>query len=808
MFHLKIFHEHEQNFTITCHHPDCKKTFKKVSSLRRHDVRNHASKIFVNSQNDETSLPETKSDLILSDVPSYNEELGLLGATGSDSQTEEWMLEEFKKHLASHLLSVKEKHLLPDTVQENITSELFFFIKYTSDCYKTLVKKGLSEINVLTTDSQILSRILSEDNVLFDRAAEELNSKFKLKNYVSSNFPYIAACPYLLNDEDESSQYHYIPLTDLLKKVISRPDVYKQLSKDQHRVHDTDVLYDTCDGQCHKQSDALSQLCLHLQFYVDEFETCNPIGSKRGKFKLTAVYFTIGDLPKRYRYTDDTLFLSLLVRHPLLKQFDPTYQKVFSPLIQDLKILNRGLEFEVNGEKKLLTAVVNFIIGDNLSSHAVGGFQTHFTSGHMCRHCSVDYSQFREILSVSALSVRDNAVYADQMNLLEQDSEVAMMCGIKYKCAFSDLSYFTVPDSFPPDLMHDCLEGIIPVTLQLVLRDLKKDNVISVEEINLALSQVRLPTCDKPNFFPENFFSAGCKIVGSAAQKLELFYILPQILDVSKVSNFAAWDVYLILRECMDILLSPVIERDMLPYLSDVIESYLLKFKDTFGAEKLIPKHHFLMHTPSMIRKFGPLRNFWCMPFETKHQYFKKLIKNTKNFINITHTLSQRHQMKLAHALGSHKFLHDGTEPVSAVKSIDTKNLPATLIEAIQEKVGKTFTTKRVSSVKKLRRCGLVYEVNPNLCYVMDCVEVEHVPCFGQVKHIVCVEGQWYLCLKMYLPKSYVEEAHAYEVECQLPWYIACPEELTDCHKHRLYRKGIKIFAFTVFNVTPYNKDL
>ncbi len=73
---------------------------------------------------------------------------------------------------------------------------------------------------------------------------------------------------------------------------------------------------------------------------------------------------------------------------------------------------------------------------------------------------------------------------------------------------------------------------------------------------------------------------------------------------------------------------SPVIERGMLPYLSGVTESYLLKFKDTFGAEKFIPKHHFLMHTPSVIRKFGPLRNFWCMPFETKHQYFKKLIKN------------------------------------------------------------------------------------------------------------------------------------------------------------------------------------
>lgn len=101
----------------------------------------------------------------------------------------------------------------------------------------------------------------------------------------------------------------------------------------------------------------------------------------------------------------------------------------------------------------------------------------------------------------------------------------------------------------------------------------------------------------------------------------------------------------------MDLLLSPVIEEDLLPYLSSVIETYLLKFKNTFGVESLIPKHHFLLHTSSMIKKYGPLRNFWCMPFEAKHQYFKRLIKNTRNYLNVTQTLTERHQTKLAHAL-------------------------------------------------------------------------------------------------------------------------------------------------------------
>ncbi len=75
-----------------------------------------------------------------------------------------------------------------------------------------------------------------------------------------------------------------------------------------------------------------------------------------------------------------------------------------------------------------------------------------------------------------------------------------------------------------------------------------------------------------------------------------------------------------------------------------------------------------MMHIPSMIEKYGPVRNLWCMNFEAKHQYFKRLIVNTKNFVNVTHTLAERHQMRLAHALALIKFFSRGSEPQSAIE--------------------------------------------------------------------------------------------------------------------------------------------
>lgn len=49
----------KKKILVTCHHPDCNKTLKKVSSLKKHDLRNHSSKLFASrSPNLETSLPE------------------------------------------------------------------------------------------------------------------------------------------------------------------------------------------------------------------------------------------------------------------------------------------------------------------------------------------------------------------------------------------------------------------------------------------------------------------------------------------------------------------------------------------------------------------------------------------------------------------------------------------------------------------------------------------------------------------------------------------------------------------------------
>lgn len=98
-----------------------------------------------------------------------------------------------------------------------------------------------------------------------------------------------------------------------------------------------------------------------------------------------------------------------------------------------------------------------------------------------------------------------------------------------------------------------------------------------------------------------------------------------------------------------------------------------------------------------------------------------------------------------------------------------------------------------------MRIDGLLYKISSSTCYILDFIN--ELPCFAQIKYMVLVEGNWYLCLKVYFPIEFVENAHAYEVECQPSWIVVLPQELSDSHKHRMYRRNAKTFAYMVFCV-------
>ena len=140
----------------------------------------------------------------------------------------------------------------------------------------------------------------------------------------------------------------------------------------------------------------------------------------------------------------------------------------------------------------------------------------------------------------------------------------------------------------------------------------------------------------------------GLSAFGQHAAKNWLFlrvfpFIIGQWIDMESQQ----WKVVekLLVIIC-SILVSPVISVENVAYLKRLIKDFLSEFKEAFNAT-IIPKLHYLIHCPRLILTLGPLVNYWCMRFESKHQYFKKKSRKS-NFKNICMSLAKGHQARIS----------------------------------------------------------------------------------------------------------------------------------------------------------------
>lgn len=99
---------------------------------------------------------------------------------------------------------------------------------------------------------------------------------------------------------------------------------------------------------------------------------------------------------------------------------------------------------------------------------------------------------------------------------------------------------------------------------------------------------------------------------------------------------------------------APKIHTNQVAYLKLLVDEYLESRAAIFSDRPLKPKHHFLLHYPDLIIKFGPLIHLWTLRFESKHTYFKQCALKLHNFKNLCSTLAERHQLLQA-------YLHSGS---------------------------------------------------------------------------------------------------------------------------------------------------
>ena len=88
----------------------------------------------------------------------------------------------------------------------------------------------------------------------------------------------------------------YVPLLSTLKQILEVPSFRQEILRSAD--HQDNLMYDLSDGCMFKKHAFFKSNPNGLQViaYYDEVETCNPLGSSSGKFKLGCVFFTLGNI--------------------------------------------------------------------------------------------------------------------------------------------------------------------------------------------------------------------------------------------------------------------------------------------------------------------------------------------------------------------------------------------------------------------------------------------------------------------------------------------------------------------------------
>ncbi|CAF3874615.1 unnamed protein product [Rotaria sp. Silwood1] len=549
----------------------------------------------------------------------------------------------------------------------------------------------------------------------------------------------------------------------------------------QQRINvenDSDLMFSIRDGYHGYRFDQDSLL---IQLYLDDIGLTNPLGAKRDKHKMTMVYFSLEDVPDKYRSKLDFIQLVAVCESKTLKD-DIKAQRFFAPIIENLnKLQLHGIS--INGIH--LTFSFSTVVADNLASHFVGGFQSCFSSGHFCRRCYITYPEKNLPIPLSQIPTRSMIDHDDLVDKIINDPNRVSLKGVIGPSPLRELIGFHAITSLPRDLMHDFIEGICPMIIISLLKQASALRILTYIRIQERMENFQYGKFDSNDQPPPLLVKhlQNDHMVATAAQKLCFFKLFPIIFN-DTVDLLPSFVVYKVLREILDLILSYPFRKKWLHVLGELCDTFHETMLSHF-PDKVKPKEHFIREYKYMINDFGPAVKQWCFRYEANHSYFKKIAVRTSNFKNIPKMLVTRYRLKQCLTFGHLSRLQSTQYPIGI------KKVRSTCFDSpMKDILLKHFD--HIDFDKDLYQCNtLIYDnVEYRRCgvYVIDLKPSHEQPVFAQTIMIIKKNEKWWLLVDILDTICYNEKLSAWQIQSLTRYSLIDPNDLV------YYYKGLDIY--------------
>ena len=193
--------------------------------------------------------------------------------------------------MASLFLRMKTILHVSNSALQEVIDELFDIGDFAYKNIKKIVENVFEENNCAADASVVTSlsdEIQSLNPLKFLSRAGCLGTERKRQSFYRKNFTVVEPVEYVLNAQEKKHTFVYVPILDLLSKLLERSEILQTLQ----RSNEQEGHYSSFqDGEYFKENRLLSdKLSIALGLYIDDFEICNPLGTSKNKHKVCGIY--------------------------------------------------------------------------------------------------------------------------------------------------------------------------------------------------------------------------------------------------------------------------------------------------------------------------------------------------------------------------------------------------------------------------------------------------------------------------------------------------------------------------------------
>ncbi|KAK3922737.1 LOW QUALITY PROTEIN: Zinc finger Y-chromosomal protein 1 [Frankliniella fusca] len=499
------------------------------------------------------------------------------------------------KSIGKFYLSLYAEKKLAQTTIQFICDSITFLTEVAHARIKTVLSRALEDLEVSERERNSICYDVLKADLLYsthhkNSSGPSVTSHYLRKKSFEDHSGYFGPIELHLDDEDPESgkKLQYVPVKKSLSVLFSPPFCFEKALERAYAIDagDEGIVSDYKDGYIFKSEDHPAKE-IQLLFHQDAYNPVpNVLGKKKG-YKALIVYFTIGNLKPHLMSKIVTKHLAMIIRESLFKEVGA--EKCLEELITDLKALEDGIDFM--GET--IPVSVEFMLGDSLGQHLIGGFIECFSAEFMCRFCVVT----RKDMKSDPLIIKEARTAEDFDQCALRASLTGKSCkGIKGPCEFNKLKYFHSSTHLVPCIAHDSFEGAFSWDLSGVIAHFVEKKWFSYRLLNKRIKAFKCVGVDSPNK-PAFVNEDGEKLGGHAVQNwtlIRLFYFI--IGDKIKDFEDEGWLLYLKLKELCEYICVPSFQKSVVPYIQDVLlPDYFSLRKSVLGHQakyELKPKDH------------------------------------------------------------------------------------------------------------------------------------------------------------------------------------------------------------------------